>query len=128
MHDPTFLGPHPALLIGGAATSFVASGAIQSVFNEAGLVMAIMGFLGGMTYSLAARRKWLQGARHALLGALLAFGLGVIAPFLLSKLLGTDLAESGGTIQGLSAAAYIVGFVQERIFSFLLTDKEEANG
>lgn len=104
----------------GAALSFAAAEPLYQVFNFTGLTMACMGALGGMTFAMVDRAQWREGVRQALIGALLAFGLGVLGPPIISRMMGAEILGSAGTIQGLGAAAYLVGFAQERVATWLL--------
>ena len=109
----------------GAAVSYAVSEPLMQVFNGTGLVMALMGALGGATFALVDRAKLRDGVRQAILGGLLAFGLGVIAPVLLGRIIGAEFTGQAATVQGLGAVAYLVGFAQERVASWLLVMRND---
>jgi hypothetical protein len=97
----------------------IGQGPISEVFNELGLVLAIMGALGGATFSLANRRPYRELARGVILGALLAFGLGVLSPIILERLFGLTSDGSGAAaVPLLAAAAYMMGFAQETFIAW----------
>lgn len=118
MSEPTFY----AGAFGTALAAF-AAGPLAEIFGQVGLLMAIMGALGGGARALAIKSSWRPGLRAALLGGLLAFGLGVISPPLLEKVLGLALTPDTSAVQMLAAGAFLVGFLQERILHFLGGDQ-----
>jgi len=111
---------HTSALVGaaGAIAAGVAGGPLQSTFNELALTLAIMGAFGGATMGMANKYSWREIFRGGFLGALLAFGFGAISPQILAAVLPIDAGGSQG-IPLLSATAFVVGFMQEPIVSFL---------
>lgn len=109
--------------VSGAALSAALAEPLVQVFNGTGLVMALMGALGGATIALYDRKQWREGARQALIGALLAFGLGVLAPLIVGRMMGVDATSQTGLVQSLAGAAYVIGFAHERVAKWLLIVK-----
>lgn len=107
----------------GTTLAVIAAGPLAEIFGQLGLLMALMGALGGGTRALAIKSSWRAGLRASLLGALLAFGLGVISPPILEKVLGLALTPDTSAVQLLAASAFLVGFLQERILHVLGGDR-----
>lgn len=113
----------------GVSLSFLAGGPLSEVFNEMGLLVAIMGALGGISRTLSIRdlqfkAAWRRGLRDAWLGGLLAFGIGVMSLPLLEKLFGFQLAPDSG-VNVFAAGAFAIGFFQERVTNM---SKEQSGG
>ena len=109
-------GHNTAIAIGGAGAAAMAGGPLAQVFNELALVLAIMGAAGGATFGLANRLPLIEVARGILLGALMASGLGVLLPNVLSPWIGVDALT---TVPVLAGCAYFAGFVQDVLISKL---------
>lgn len=107
----------PAALVG-AATAPVVAGPLQTVFDELGLTLAIMGTIGGAVHALALQLPWKRVSRPMILGGLLGFGLGVAAPLILQGMFGWE-GGFGGSTQALAAAAFLIGLLQERVLEYL---------
>lgn len=111
-------GANTALIgAGGAALAAVAGGPLTDVFNELALALAIMGAGGGITRGLANRLPWREVLRGCVVGALLAVGIGALAPQVLGKMLAMEI--EGGTVSVLAASAYLLGFLQDFAIAFL---------
>lgn len=82
-----------------------------NIFNDRGALLAFFGALGGAVRSAALKTSWREGLRVVFIGAATAFGVGVLAPFLLKPWIG-DLPEGvAGALGTLCAAAFMVGLV-----------------
>lgn len=102
-------------MIAATVLSAAAGGPLMQVFNELGLVMALTGALGGLARSLAIRTTWREAGIGALFGALMAFGIGVLAPPLLAKMFETDLGPDAASIPVLAASGFLIGFLQDHV-------------
>jgi drug/metabolite transporter (DMT)-like permease len=102
----------------GSALGPIEPGPISEVFNELGLVLAIMGALGGATFSIANRRPYREISRGVILGALIAFGLGAISPIILEKMIGIEPTAGAASVPLLAGAAYFIGFAQETFIAW----------
>jgi hypothetical protein len=112
MQDPT-----PAYTFT-AAIGVAAIGPFADVFNEIGALMFVMGLLGGLTAHMGIKLPIASAWRPALVGGLIGFGLGVIAPPLLDAMLDVNLTGDGSS-RGLAAVTYLVGILHERILFYL---------
>jgi len=106
------------VLAGASAAASVTIGPFAEVFNEAGLLMFVMGLLGGLTGHLGIKLQIKTAWRPAIVGGLIGFGLGVVAPPLLKAFLEVDLLADT-TARGLAAVTYIVGMMHERILAYV---------
>ena len=85
---------------------------LTEIFNERGMLMAIFGALGGMVRSAALKTTWREGLRVVFIGSTTAFGLGVLAPYVLRPWIGDIITEEmAGTLGTLCAAAFVVGLI-----------------
>lgn len=109
----------------GVLTALLAAGPLAEVFGQLGLLMALMGAFGGATRAIALKMPWSQVARPTILGALLAFGLGVLAPPIMERVIGIVPAPDTPAIPMLAAAAYLIGFMQGRVVGFLEKGKRD---
>lgn len=108
----------------GAAAAAVSVGPLAEVFSEMGLVMAIMGALGGAMHAIMNRRRpiltWFANFfGFATSGAILAFGLGVLAPPILAWALRFEIAASDQSTGMLAAAGFLIGLMQERVVQLI---------
>lgn len=111
-------GANTALIgAGGAVIAAMAGGPMADVFNELALALAIMGAGGGITRGLANRLPPKEVLRGCVVGALLAVGLGALAPQVMGKMLAVEM--QGGTVSVLAASAYLLGFLQDFAVAFL---------
>lgn len=111
-------GANTALIgAGGAVVAAVAGGPMADVFNELALALAIMGAGGGITRGLASRLPWLEVLRGGVVGALMAVGLGALAPQVVTQLMQVEI--EGRTVSVLAASAYLLGFLQDFAISLL---------
>lgn len=102
-------------LAGGAVAAATAGGPLATVFNELGLVMALMGGFGGIAWVLAIALPWRQALRPVVFGSIIAFGFGVISPVVLQWATGITLAPDTPMIPLLAATSFTVGFLQDWI-------------
>ena len=102
----------------GAVVAAAAGGELAQVFDQLAIVLALMGALGGGTHGVALRLPWSEVARGVLVGAGLAFGIGLGGPQVVGKLLAIDIT-SDGTVRGMAAAAFLVGFGQNIVVDWL---------
>lgn len=110
---------HTVTLATGVTISYFAGGPISEVFNELGLLTAVMGALGGVSRTLSMRELRFcpaikRGVRDAWLGGLLAFGIGIFSVPIIEKLFSIELAPDTG-VSAFAACAFAVGFFQERV-------------
>ncbi len=83
----------------------------NNIFNERGLLLAFFGALGGAVRSAALKTTWREGLRVMFIGSSTAFGVGVLAPFLLRPWIG-DLPDGmAGALGTLCAAAFLIGLM-----------------
>jgi hypothetical protein len=109
-------GQSTAVATGGAAVAALAGGPLAEVFNETTLVLAIWGAAGGTARGIGLRVPWREIVRGAVLGALLASGLGVLLPHITGPLLSAELPT---TVPVLAACAYLVGLWPDLIIARL---------
>lgn len=86
-------------------------GAFQQIFNERGALLAIFGAMGGMVRAAVLKTTWREGLRVIFIGSAFAFGVGVLAPFLLKPWLGDLPAEAHTALGTLCAAAFLIGLL-----------------
>lgn len=103
---------------GGAIAAAATGGELAQVFDQLALVLALMGAIGGLTHGLALRLGWREIARGVVIGGALAFGLGILGPQFVTGALGLDVT-SGGTVRGLAAAAFLIGFAQNVVVDWM---------
>lgn len=85
---------------------------LNEIFNERAALMAFFGALGGMVRSAALKTTWREGLRVVFVGSATAFGLGVLAPYVLRPWIGDVITEEmAGALGTLCAAAFVVGLV-----------------
>lgn len=95
----------------------------NSIFNERGLLLAFFGALGGAVRSAALRTTWREGLRVMFIGGATAFGVGVLAPYILRPWLG-DLPEGiAGALGTLCAAAFLIGLMAVTLIERLAAGK-----
>ena len=81
------------------------------IFNERSALLAFFGALGGAVRSAALKTTWREGLRVIFIGSATAFGVGVLAPYLLRPWIG-DLPEGmAGALGTLCAAAFLIGLM-----------------
>ena len=86
-------------------------GALGQVFNERGALLSFFGALGGAVRWAALKTTWREGLRVVFIGSATAFGVGVLAPYLLKPWIG-DLPEGmAGALGTLCAAAFLLGLI-----------------
>jgi uncharacterized protein len=81
----------------------------QSIFNERGALLAVFGALGGAVRSAVLKTTWREGLRVVFIGSAMAFGVGVLAPFMLRPWIGDLPEDMAGALGTLCAAAFIIG-------------------
>lgn len=95
----------------------------QSIFNERGALLAVFGALGGAVRSAALKTTWREGVRVVFIGSVTAFGVGVLAPFLLRPWIG-DLPDGmAGALGSLCAAAFLTGLMAVTLVERLAAGK-----
>lgn len=81
------------------------------VFNERGAMLALFGALGGAVRSATLKTTWREGLRVIFIGSATSFGVGVLAPHLLTPWIG-ELPEGIHQALGvLCASAFLVGLI-----------------
>ena len=112
-----------ALMI--AAVSSTVSGPLLQVFDEMALVMAVLGGLGGLCRGVAVVGTPVREmVRSVFLGALLAFGVGVFSPSIVSRLIGVDVSGVADALPLLAASSFLIGLLQDIFISWLRKGRE----
>lgn len=96
---------------------------LSEIFNERGLVLALMGALGGAVRSAALKTTWREGLRVVFIGGVTAFGFGILAPFVLKPWLGDLPPDVVGQIGALAASSFIVGLMGVTIIESLIAGR-----
>lgn len=84
---------------------------LDYLLSERAALLAFFGALGGAVRSAALKTTWREGLRVMFIGSATAFGVGTLAPFLLSPWIGDiprDMHTALGTV---SASAFLVGLL-----------------
>lgn len=104
----------------------------HSIFNERGALLAFFGALGGAVRSAALKTTWREGLRVMFIGSATAFGVGVLAPFLLKPWIGDLPPEMSGALGTLCAASFLIGLMAVTIIERIAAGKniipEDGNG
>ena len=80
------------------------------VFNQRAAITTIMGTLGGTTRALFLKTDWRETIRVVVIGGLVAFGVGVLAPTLLPEWI--KVPEDSGLGTGiLTSSSYLIGIL-----------------
>lgn len=103
----------------GAVAAAATAGPLTEVFNELGLVLALMGGFGGVTRGLAIRLAWREIVRGVILGGLFGFGFGVVSPDIVHRLFDVAIEPGTPAIPAMAAGAFIVGFMQDVVIDWL---------
>lgn len=74
-------------------------------------MLALFGALGGAVRSAALKTTWREGLRVVFIGSATAFGVGVLAPYLLRPWIGELPEGMGGALGTLCAAAFLIGLM-----------------
>lgn len=104
----------------------------HTIFNERGALLTAFGVLGGAVRSAALKTTWREGLRVMFIGGATAFGVGVLAPYLLRPWIG-DLPEGmSGALGTLCASAFLIGLMAvttvERLAAGKAIKEGERNG
>lgn len=83
----------------------------NTIFNEQGGLLALFGALGGAVRSAALKTTWREGLRVIFIGSATAFGVGILAPYLLRPWIGELPEGMGGALGTLCAAAFLIGLM-----------------
>lgn len=102
---------------GGAAA--VVGGPLMQVFNEMALVMAITGALGGACRSMALHQSFKDTVGSALFGALIAFGVGLMAPKIVEKAIDIEIGPDTFSAPMLASSGFLLALGQDFIRNFL---------
>lgn len=102
---------------GGAAA--VVGGPLMQVFNEMALVMAITGAAGGVCRSMALHQPFKDVFGSAIFGALLAFGVGLMAPKIVEKVIGIEIGPDTTSVPMLASSGFLLALGQDYIRNFL---------
>ncbi len=95
----------------------------HTIFNERGALLAFFGALGGAVRSAALRTTWREGLRVVFIGAATAFGVGVLAPHILSPWIGDLPDDIAGALGTLCAAAFLIGLMAVTIIERIAAGK-----
>jgi uncharacterized protein len=98
---------------------------LSEIFNERGALMVFFGALGGAVRSAALKTTWREGVRVIFIGAATAFGVGVLAPFVLRPWVGEIPADMAGALGTLCASAFLLGLVAVTLIERWLDGKED---
>lgn len=114
------------------AATVPTGGVLVQVFNELGLTLALMGGLGGALHGMLLGGSILLTLRGALIGAILAFGIGVNAPAILAFAFSGKFAldSSPLAVGALMSCAFLLGLAQDRFLDRVLkrNEKEKQDG
>lgn len=83
----------------------------NQIFNERSALLAIFGALGGAVRSAAIKTTWREGLRVVFIGSATAFGVGALAPHILSPWIGTLPEGMAGALGTLCASAFLLGLM-----------------
>lgn len=111
-------GQVTAIAAFGTLAAAATAGPLNEVFNELGLVLALMGGFGGITRGLAIRLEWREITRGVALGGLFGFGFGVLSPDIIHRLFDVAIEPGTPAIPAMAAAAFIMGFLQDVIIAW----------
>jgi hypothetical protein len=93
---------------------------LQEVFNQRGLLLAFFGALGGSVRAAVLKTTWKESLRVIFVGGAVAFGIGVLSPFILRPWIG-DLPEGmAGALGTLTAAAFLIGLMAVTIIERII--------
>jgi hypothetical protein len=91
----------------------------SEVFNQRAVVLTVFGSLGGSVRAAVLKTGWRESCRVIFVGGAVSFGVGVLAPTLMTPIFG-DLGTSG-SMGALTASAFLLGLISvtivERIFT-----------
>ena len=107
-----------AIMIGALSTTV--SGPLYQIFDELALVMAVLGGMGGLCRAVAIKgTPWREVLRSVFLGSLLAFGVGVFSPAIVSRMLGIDITGLDDILPLLAASSFLIGLLQDIFMAWL---------
>lgn len=122
------MAQNTATFIVGATAAATAAGPLAEVFDEMGLVMALLGALGGSLRFIVSTRtsRRVRGVLSAtaelvssmFIGAGLAFGLGGLPVDLILAAVNLDVAPDDPGTKFLAAVAFLIGLAQERFLTY----------
>ncbi|MCW1934526.1 hypothetical protein [Pararhodobacter zhoushanensis] len=98
----------------------------QQIFNERGALLTFFGALGGAVRSAALKTTWREGLRVVFMGGSTAFGVGVLAPFILRPWIGDLPDDVAGALGTLCAASFLVGLMAVTLIERLIDGKSIA--
>ena len=99
----------------------------QQIFNERGALLTFFGALGGAVRSAALKTTWREGLRVIFMGGSTAFGVGVLAPFLLRPWIGDLPEDVAGALGTLCAAAFLVGLMAVTLVERMIDGRSGAS-
>lgn len=96
----------------------------SQVFSERGAILAFFGALGGAVRSATIRTTWTEGLRVMFIGSATAFGVGVLAPYLVRPWVGELPEKMSGALGTLCASAFILGLIAVTLIERFLAGKK----
>lgn len=84
---------------------------ISEVFNQRAGILTFFGMLGGSVRAAVLKTTWREGLRVVFVGGAVSFGVGVVAPVMLSPWIGEIPPGMAGALGTLTAASFLTGLV-----------------
>lgn len=84
---------------------------ISEVFNQRAVILTFFGALGGSVRAAVLKTSWKEGLRVVFVGGAVAFGVGVLGPFVMRPWIGDLPEEMAGAMGTLTAASFLIGLV-----------------
>lgn len=97
---------------------------IEQIFNERGALMMFFGALGGAVRSAVLRTTWREGLRVVFIGSATAFGIGVLAPFILKPWIGELPQDMQVALGTLCASAFMIGLMAVTLIERWIDSKQ----
>lgn len=95
----------------------------DTIFNIRSGILTFFGALGGTVRWAALKTSWKEGLRVMFMGSATAFGVGVLAPYILHPWIGDIPADMVGALGTLCAMAFLTGLMSVTIIERLLAGK-----
>jgi hypothetical protein len=83
----------------------------QEIFNQRAAILTFFGALGGSVRAAVLKTTWKESLRVIFVGGAVAFGVGVLGPFVLEPWIGDIPHDMTGALGTLTATSFILGLV-----------------